>query len=189
MTRTALITASFLAIAAVALKLVNLPLWENFGLFGALAIFCGCFLRGPVAWLLPVAALVFSDIVGNYLNGTYLGLYAAPAMLFNYAGLAAMGLIGMLLRNRQSVAGAAVAAIAGSAAFFLLSNFGCWLDPRMGYAPTPAGLFNCYVAAIPFARGTFFGDLVLTPVVFAAFYAFGAANSMRTAPVQATTDQ
>jgi hypothetical protein len=63
----------------------------------------------------------------------------------------------------------AFGAVAGSVLFFLVSNFGAWLDPRMGYAPTLQGLADCYLMGIPFYRATFLSDLLMSGLFFGAF--------------------
>ena len=179
--RTSLIFASGLALAAFTLKLANLELPENFSLFGALAMFSGCFLRGRLAWLLPVAVLALTDCVGHLLNDRTLGLYDPITMIFNYGGFAAMSGIGMLLRKDNNLLVVGVATLVGTSLFFLISNFGCWIDPRMAYPTTFTGLSSCYTAAIPFARGSFSSDLVATLAMFSlvkVYCAFGAAREV-----------
>jgi hypothetical protein len=42
--------------------------------------------------------------------------------------------------------------------FYLISNFAVWLGADRLYPHTLSGLADCYVAAIPFFRGTLAGD-------------------------------
>ena len=58
------------------------------------------------------------------------------------------------------------AALAGSVQFFLITNFGAWLEPRLGYAQTFQGLLSSYTAAIPFFGRTLASDLLYTAVLF-----------------------
>ena len=66
------------------------------------------------------------------------------------------------------VAVLAVLAVAGSALFFLVSNFGTWALSGM-YPHTAAGLAACYVAAIPFFQNTLAGDLFYATLLFGGF--------------------
>lgn len=154
------------------------PLPENFSAFGALAIFCGMFARGGLRWWFPLVALFAADCIGQLARVPGMGFYHPESMLFNYAGLAVMTLVGAVLGNASgrsgSVSGnalfgtvlplavvrtAAIALIA-SACFFLLSNFGAWLDPLMQYEKSPAGLLQCYIAGLPFWRATLVSDVL-----------------------------
>ena len=162
------------------------PLPENFSAFGALAIFCGMFARGGLRWWFPLVALFAADCIGQLARVPGMGCYHPESMLFNYAGLAMMTLVGAVLGNWAgrsgsdsgkalcgtslplAVARTAAIALIASACFFLLSNFGAWLDPLMQYEKSPAGLLQCYIAGLPFWRATLVSD-VLFAIGFWAF--------------------
>jgi hypothetical protein len=74
-------------------------------------------------------------------------------------------------RGALKIAGGA---ISGSLVFFVTSNFVAWLGLTQMYTRDVAGLVNCYVAAIPFFRNTFFGDLVYSFVMFGTPVAIAA---------------
>ncbi|MCY3004628.1 MAG: hypothetical protein NTV29_01470 [Planctomycetota bacterium] len=163
------------------------PLPENFSAFGALAIFCGMYTRGGFRWWFPLAALLSADCIGQLARVPGMGFYHPQSMLLNYLGLAVMTLVGAGLGNwsRQigsisnsvfplAIARTAGVALIASACFFLLSNFGAWLDPLMQYEKSPAGLLNCYVAGLPFWRATLLSDVLFT-VGFSAFAAMFAS--------------
>jgi len=161
--------AFVLLYAAVSLVLRFAPLPENFATFGALAYFCGMMLTGPARWIVPAVALFAADCIGHFLNIPGMGFYHLPSMLLNYAGMAAFGMVGVVtswIWKRQKVTSQLALAtlpasvIAGSALFFLVSNFGAWLDPRMGYDTTLSGLMNCYWMGLPFWRSSLSSDLV-----------------------------
>ncbi len=59
-------------------------------------------------------------------------------------------------------------ALSATALFFLVSNFGCWLANPM-YGQNISGLLSCYAAGVPFLKGTLFGDLVYSGVLFGSF--------------------
>ncbi len=179
MSRSTVVFAILLAIAAIVLKLVNPALPENFSLFYALALFCGCFLRGPIAFALPIGAILISDVAGHFIDDYQLGMYGLLAMTLNYIGFALMTGLGILLRKNSSLYWVAGASIVGAAVFFVVSNFGAFLDPRMGHPNTFVGLMKCYSDAIPFARGTFSSSLLLSLASFAAYGAWMSAYAPR----------
>jgi len=68
----------------------------------------------------------------------------------------------------QSVSGVALAAFAGSLAFFFFSNLAVWLSSGL-YPLTLAGFSECFIAAIPFYTNTLLGDLFYTSLLFFGF--------------------
>ncbi len=158
----------FLALA-VACKLKMLPMETNFALFGALSIFCGAYLRGFTAWLIPIFGIAVSDLLGEWLQIPGVYRYDVRSMFFNYAGFAAMVGIGHVLRRKDTADWVLGSALAGSLAFFLLSNFGCWLDPLLQYDRSLNGLLNCYGMAIYFFRYTLASDVLFTLLFVGAY--------------------
>ena len=51
------------------------------------------------------------------------------------------------------------------------------------YAKTFVGVVQCYTMAIPFFRGTFASDLILTPVLFTVPYALSLIERRNTEQV------
>jgi hypothetical protein len=158
-----------LVYAAGSLLMRFAPLPENFATFGALAYFCGMMLTGPARWIVPAVALFVADCIGHFFNIPGMGFYHIPTMLLNYAGMAAFGAVGVVtgwLWKRRNVSSQLALAtlpasvIAGSALFFIISNFGAWLDPRMGYETSLSGLINCYWMGLPFWRSSLSSDLI-----------------------------
>lgn len=143
--------------AAAALRLVPHP--PNFSPIDAMALFSGAYFgRRALALLAPLAALLLSDLV--------LGFYSG--MLFQYAAVVVIVLIGSLALSRIGVLRLAVGAVASSVVFFAVSNLGVWLASGM-YAHTLVGLGACYLAAIPFFQNTLAGDLFYTALLFGGF--------------------
>jgi hypothetical protein len=161
-----LILASAVTVLAVIAKLKFIPLTDNFAVFGALSLFCGAYLRGWAAWCLPIGGMIVSDFLGNALRIPGLHFYDYRAMLFNYAGFAAMIGIGSMLRHNAAISRTIIAVLSGSLAYFLISNFGCWLDPLLKYDQSFAGLIQCYSMALPFYRTTFQSDILFSAVLF-----------------------
>lgn len=149
-------TSIVLVILAIVTRVIPHP--YNFTAVGALALFAGANLS-PKQWWLPLAAMLISDY--------FLGFHAT--MLYVYGSFALAIGIGYLVRNKQKVLPLAGASLSGSVLFYLITNFGVWVQPHPIYAQTWQGLLDCYVAAIPFFRNTVSGDLVYTAALFGAY--------------------
>jgi hypothetical protein len=55
--------------------------------------------------------------------------------------------------------------VAGSILFFVVTNFGVWWLFST-YPKSWSGLLECYIAAIPYFRGTLGGDLIGSAILF-----------------------
>ena len=142
---------------AAALRLVPHP--PNFTPIGAMALFSGAYLgRRALAFVAPLAAMLLSDAV--------LGFYSG--MWVTYLAVALVALLGAITLQKRTPVRIGLAAVAGSALFFLVSNFGTWALSGM-YPHTAAGLAACYVAAIPFFQNTLAGDLFYATLLFGGF--------------------
>ena len=151
-------------IAAIALRLIPHP-W-NMTPLGAMFLFSGAtFQRKSTSLLVPLLALILSDIAVVELM--YGGRYAwfSP---FTWLGFTVVGLLGWALRHKFSGLRLLATSLAGSLLFFLISNFGVWLEGTL-YPLTWSGLVECYVAAIPFFRNSLFGDLLYAAAMFGSY--------------------
>lgn len=154
-TRLAALLSAIAAVAALRL----LPHPPNFSPIDGMALFSGAYVgRRVLAFAAPLAALLLSDLV--------LGFY--PGMLFQYASVALVVLLGMLALRRVNAVRLGAAALAGSLLFFAVSNFGVLVVSGM-YAHTLAGLGACYVAALPFFQNTVAGDIFYAVLLFGGF--------------------
>lgn len=144
-----------LAALAVASRLIPHPV--NFAPVAALALFGGAFFDRRYSFVLPFAVLLVSDALIGFHDG----------IAWVYGAFFLVNLIGWTLRRDRTIAGTAGATLAGSVVFFVVTNFGVWLQGRM-YTPDLSGLIDCYVAAIPFFRNTLAGDAFYVAVLFGA---------------------
>jgi hypothetical protein len=143
-------------VSALALYRV-LPHPVNFTPVMAMALFAGArFDDTRAAFLLPLLAMLLSDLV--------IGLH--ETMLFVYAGMALAVAYGLLIRRRRGIIPVVSAAAAGSASFFVLTNFGAWLYSPELYGREPAGLLTAYIAAIPFYQNSLLSDALFTALLF-----------------------
>lgn len=160
---------------AVFAGLMRFGLPANFACMGALSIVCGFVLRGPIAWILPMATMFATDCIGHFFHTGFISFYDPWGMFFNYVGFALMiatsnGMARWLQKSSAMarLVGVTASALIGSMLFFLASNFGAWLSPSLGYEQSFSGLMNSYYMGLPFWRPTLTSDLLLSP----AFYLF-----------------
>jgi hypothetical protein len=147
-----------LALVVFGVAMRFLPHPANLAPVGAIALFGGAILPRKLAWWLPLAIMIISD----YFIGFYSGIG------FVWLSFLLIGLYGMLLRGQGTLARIGLGALGSSVLFFLVSNFGVWLQGHM-YPLTWSGLVECYTMALPFFRNTFFGDVLYGSLLFGAW--------------------
>ena len=152
-----IVLAALLILAAALSRLLPHPV--NFAPIAAMALAGGVYLDKRFAIIVPLLALVVSDVI--------IGLY--PILLFVYGSFFLIGLIGLWLKSHKKPLPILGAALSSSILFFIITNFGAWIVGPETYPRTTAGLIECYVAAIPFFQNTVMGDLVYTAVLFGMF--------------------
>jgi len=153
-----------------------IPHPANFSPIFAIALFGGTYFSDKrLALIIPLVALFVSDL--------FIGFYTPVVMASVYAGLILTGLLGLWLRNHKSVVNIFGTATASALLFFLISNFGVWLNPVSGYSKDLAGLIQCYVLALPFLKNTLASNLVYSAVLFGGYELTRLALKRR--PVQA----
>lgn len=136
-----------------------LPHPWNFTPMIAMALFAGSQARKTVtAALATLAALVLSDAILGFSSGLW----------FVYAATLIPVLLGRLIRNKQSVATIAAAALASSLSFFAITNFMVWATGGL-YPHTAAGLAASFVAGVPFYQTQVMGDAFYTVAIFGGY--------------------
>lgn len=167
------------AVLAVLVRFVPSPL-QNFSALGALAVLCGVTSRQTrLALVVPLAARLISDVILQMQTGY--GFYST--MLFDYTAYALIIFMARVLQPQGWIQ-ATGAGLLSAAIFFLISNFGVWCLPFNGqylYPQTLQGLQMCLLNALPFARGTLAGDVLLTPLFLMAAAALQTTPAGRTA--------
>jgi hypothetical protein len=160
-----------------------LPHPPNVACVGALGLFAGCYLSGRRAYMVPLAALLASDVIGHLAGFPGMGFYNPIVMGLVYAGVLAAVPIGRWMSKNQNKFRLPAGSIAASTIFFLLSNFGVWLGGW--YSMTFAGLAACYISAIPFFGYTLAGDLFFSVLLFGAWEYSRSSSRQRGIAVQA----
>ena len=95
-----------------------IPHAPNFTPIGALVL-NGSKKKVWIGAVLAIAIMAISDVILGF-------SFASP---FVYLGMASYALFGRLLKKRFGII---TAPILGSISFFIISNFGVWLGPRLG---------------------------------------------------------
>src|SRR5690242_8291048 len=129
--------AGALTVFAAALRLVpQHPV--NLTPVGALGLYGGARLPLAQALVLPLAVLALTDVILHYT--VYPGY--PPFHPWVYASLAVNVLLGRLLRRSESPVKIAAVSVLSSAQFFLVTNFGVWLEGTL-YPQDAGGLVAC----------------------------------------------
>lgn len=163
-TRTSALILIVVATAASRL----LPHLPNVTPLTALALFGGaCFADRRLAFALPLAALVLSDLALGAFGG-WQEMVLDAHLEVQYLAFALVVLSGFLLRKAPTVGHVAGGTLLGSTIFFVVSNFGVWAFSAM-YPRTLEGFVACYVAAIPFFRNALLGDIGYAALLFGGF--------------------
>lgn len=159
-----MLNARFSALASITLVAAAtrlMPHPPNFTPIAAIALFGGAhFASKRAAFSVPLVAMFLSDLA--------LGFGLHPLVPFVYGSFALTVCLGLLIRHRRSLRTISGSALTGSVLFFIITNFGVWLQGNL-YSMTVDGLPQCYVAAIPFFRNTLAGDAFYTAVLFGGF--------------------
>lgn len=158
-----------LALIAIAFITRFIPHAPNFTAIGAMALFGGAHLKDKkVAFLIPVAALILSDLVLGFHN----------TMLAVYASFIAIGLIGFTIAGKVNTKNVLFASLASSALFFVVTNFAVWAVSDF-YSKDMVGLTTCYVAALPFFTNTILADLFYSTMLFGAMHYITQSNLVK----------
>lgn len=161
-----------IAITLIALGTVSrlLPHPPNAVAMGAVALYAGTRLPRRWAVVIPLAAMLLSDLFLDWGTGRAV---LDPVRLTSYASFAAIVGLGAWLGRSTNLVGKVGLGFAASLLFFLTTNFAVWAVPAAHndptgpfYAPTLAGLMNCYAMALPFFPNTAIADLLGTLTLF-----------------------
>lgn len=150
--------AYILIILGVILRVV--PHLPNMAPVTGLALFGGVYMKRSQTMWLPLAVMVISD--------AFLSPESLTTRLSVYGSFVLIGLIGIWLRTRKSVATILMSSIAGSIVFYLITNF-AYFYPSDMYPHTLSGILASYYNGLPFFRNTLVGDLLYTGLLFGAY--------------------
>ena len=136
------------------------PHAPNFAPIGAIALFGGVYLSRKLALVIPLAAMVISDV--------FIGYYEVALMAFVYGSFLLCVVLGFWLKRHKKWQTILGSSVLSALIFFFLTNFAVWAFTPW-YAKTFSGLIQSYLMALPFFRNTLLGNLFYATVFFGAF--------------------
>lgn len=165
----------YLRISVLALMIVLaafsriIPHMPNFSPLGAIGLFGAAhFSKKWQAFLIPIAATWLSDLfINNIIYAQYYPTFTwfYEGFYWQYSSYLLITLAGVFIFKKITPQKVIGGALSSTAIFFLISNFGCW----PAYPQTFDGLMACYMAGMPFLKGTLLGDLFYSGVLFGTF--------------------
>jgi hypothetical protein len=155
--------AAFLVLVVFGIAGRLLPHPPNVTPLVAVTLFAGFLFRPrAVAIAVPLLVMLISD--------SFMGFYDWRIMASVYAAFILPVLLTPILRTRPTVLRVVGCSVLSSVVFFAASNFAVWAFSGM-YERSSTGLAACYIAAIPFFRNTFLGDLAWSSLLFGLYSA------------------
>jgi len=143
-------TLLIIVLIIVGFTLRLLPHPANFAPIMALALFSGLYLPHRLNVIIPVVAMLLSDI--------FLGFYSLPMMFSVYGSFILATVLGAWLKKHKNIGNVVLTTLAGSSLFFLVTNFTVWAFGTM-YSHNLAGSMQSYYMALPFFRNSLLSDL------------------------------
>lgn len=149
-----------------------LPHLPNLAPLGALSLFgAAYFTKRWQAFLVPIIATWIGDVMIN--NTVYAAYFKEFSWFYEgfywqYASYAIITVIGVRLFKQISALRIVVGALLATTIFYLVSNFGVWMSSNI-YPPTFDGLLTCYIAGLPFIKGTLLGHILYSAILFGIF--------------------
>lgn len=137
---------------------------DLFFVVAIISILSGLLLGGYYTFIVPISTMVITDVIigNNWI------------LLFTWSGFAILGLIGYILKSKNSLKIRHVprilgAGIGGILLYDIWTNFGTWLGGW--YTHTWGGLALCYTNALPFMfwhllSTTIAMALVILPIIY-----------------------
>lgn len=143
---------------------------HNFCPLAAVALCGATFLPRRLAFALPLASLLVSDLLLNAHYGVSLLNWA---MLPQYFALALIAGLGWLLRVNPRLRYLLLASASGSVFFYLITNTGAWVTEPL-YSKSAMGWLQAMTTGLPqyqpptwmFFRNTLVSDLLFTAIFF-----------------------
>ncbi len=137
-----------------------LPHPPNFVPIAALALFGAVYLPRKFALLVPLLAMLLSD--------AFIGFYTLYVMFSVYGSFLLIGVLGFWLKRHKKWYTIGGSAFLGAVLFFLITNFAVWAFTPW-YAKSLAGLWQCYLMALPFFKNTLLGNLFYAACFFGIY--------------------
>ena len=149
-----------------------IPHLPNFSPLGAIGLFgAAYFSKKWQAFLIPILATWLSDLfINNVIYGQYFPEFTwfYPGFYWQYGSYLLITLAGIFIFKKVNTKRVLAGTLASTLIFFVVSNFGVWVGGLM-YPKNTTGLIACYLAGIPYIKGTLLGDLFYSGILFSSF--------------------
>lgn len=149
-----------------------LPHLPNFSPLAAIGLFGAAYFKKTwQIFLIPVMATWLSDLlINNVLYADYFSTFTwfYAGFYWQYGTYLLISMVGIIMLKKVNVARVLSAGLVATALFFLVTNFAVWLGSKT-YPQNVSGLLSCYVAGIPFLKGTLLGNLFYSALLFGSF--------------------
>jgi len=173
-----------LFVVVFALSRIPDPLLPGFSAAYALAFCAGVYLRGAMAWWLPLGIMAATDVALSVFK--YHVNPLQPELFLNYAIYAGLIAMGKWFTKRAGFWKLVFGGTLGALIFYILTNTIAWLqDPH--YRKTLAGWIQALFTGLPGwpSSWEFFRNTLLSGAIFTALFA-GAAKAAEESPAEKT---
>ena len=157
--------------------------WENrplgFAPQWAMALFAGSVMKDKrFSFLVPLFSMLISDLLYQvlYMQGLteIRGFYHGQGV--NYVLFTMITVIGFFI-NKNKISSIILGSLAGVVIFYLTSNFLDWIGGGLDinnqpYPKTFNGLMDCFIAGLPFLRGSLLATLVFNGIFFGCYHLY-----------------
>ena len=165
------VAVSLIVLAVSFLRII--PDVHNFSPIIALGIFGALHYKNKIlSYVIPMLSIWFSDlIINNFiynLSNNIVFLY--EGFYWQYLSYILIIFLSFNFNKRKiAILNLLFLVLSSSLLFFVITNFGYWLTTDT-YDNSVIGLLNCYIAAIPFYKGTLLSTLFYTPLFIGVYY-------------------
>jgi len=151
----------FLLLAVFGIATRFVPHQANFTAVAALALFGAYLLPKKIAILLPLTVIFISDI--------FLGFYEIKLMAAVYLSFALASLLGFYLKKHSKTQTVVFGSLLCALTFFIITNGAVFLFSPW-YTKNIAGLWQCFLLALPFFKNNLLGNLFYSTLLFSTYY-------------------
>lgn len=143
----------------------------------AMALFAGSIIKEKkFSFLLPLLSMFVSDIIYEVLFqfqiSSIKGFY--DGQLLNYLLFCAVTVIGFLIK-KENILHIVAGSFVGATFYFIISNLAVWIGGGLAlnnlpYAKTFDGLYNCFMAGLPFYKGSLYATFLFSGILFGGYF-------------------
>jgi hypothetical protein len=161
-----------LALMVISSRLI--PHAPNFTATMAAVIFSSLVIRNWTALIGILIAYFLSDlIVNNLMYRQNEFLWFSPGLIWIYIPFIVVFAVNRFFIKKETAPLTIFSnSLFASIVFFLVSNFGVWINSKITYTHDLSGLLICYINAIPFLAYEIAGTLFYSSVLFSVYWLY-----------------